>query len=143
MVLVALPPPSRAVRPVFHYFPSGKVIYRVFDPTRHSVAALTFRHFGPIARFDHHRYPTSAPSHDPDRGIYYAATSVSGCVVETFGDTGVIECGDRHLVVARLIRRLRLLDLRGRGAMRAGSVAALAKIPDRACAQEWSKYFYN
>ncbi len=40
-------------------------------------------------------------------------------------------------------RELKLLDLRGGGAMRAGTVSALAKVRDRALTQRWSRYFYE
>lgn len=78
-----------------------------------------------------------------ERGIYYGADTVSGCVVEIFGDDGRIECANRRLALARLTRQARLLDLRRNGAMRAGSVAALAKVADRPVSQQWSRYFYE
>ncbi len=39
-------------------------------------------------------------------------------------------------------RPMQLLDLRGSGAMRAGSVAALSAIADRDLSQVWSRHFY-
>jgi hypothetical protein len=42
-----------------------------------------------------------------------------------------------------LRRQLRLLDLRGDGALRCGSVAALAAAPDRALSQQWAGWFYD
>ena len=42
----------------------------------------------------------------------------------------------------RLTRAVRFLDLRGSGAMRAGSAAAIGKVPDHALSQEWSRHFY-
>jgi len=38
---------------------------------------------------------------------------------------------------------LRLLDLRGAGALRAGSVAALTQMPDHRLGQAWSRHFYD
>jgi hypothetical protein len=43
----------------------------------------------------------------------------------------------------RLKREVCLLDLRGRGAMRAGSAAARGKVPDHSLAQTWSRRFYD
>jgi hypothetical protein len=63
--------------------------------------------------------------------------------VELFGDTRIVECGERCVAYAQLTRTLHLLDLRGRGAMRAGANAALAKVADRPLSQEWSRYFYE
>lgn len=80
---------------------------------------------------------------DADRGLYYAATTLSSCVAEVFGDTGLIDCGEWHIAMPRLQRDVRLMDLRGSGAMRAGSVAALSKVPDHALSQTWSRYFYD
>jgi hypothetical protein len=51
------------------------------------------------------------------RGIHYSAPSLSSCVA--------------------------LFDLRGSGAMRAGSVAALNATADRSLSQQWSRFFYN
>lgn len=43
----------------------------------------------------------------------------------------------------RSVQQLRLLDLRDKGAIRAGTVSALAKVRDRALTQGWSRYFYE
>jgi hypothetical protein len=97
-----------------------------------------------LLRFDHQRAdPRGQPAVDPDRGIYYAAFTLSGCLVEIFGDTGIIVCGERHVARPRLSRDLRVLDLRREGAMRAGSVAAITKTADHRQCQEWSRYFYE
>jgi RES domain len=117
---------------------------RIFDPTRHGTTALSFRYFGPLGRFDHQRLsPTGSSSEDPDRGISYAGLTLSCCLVECFGDVGVIEIKGQQIARLELTRDLTLLDLRGSGAMRAGAVAALAKIADRNLSQAWSRYFYE
>lgn len=143
MVRIAPPPPSNPPSPTFHVLPEGKKIIRIFDPTRHQAQALTFRFNGPRHRFDHHRGMITAPQADPERGIYYAAFSLSGCLVEYFGDTGVIEIKDQCIGSINIIRPLKLLNIRGSGAMNAGSVSALAKTADRALSQQWSRYFYE
>jgi hypothetical protein len=117
-------------------------MFRIYNPTSHGQSCCFFRRFGPVARFDHHRHPASSPSLDNDRGIYYAAPDFSCCIVEVFGDTGQIVCGDYHLALVRTIRDLRLLDLCGDGAMRAGTVAAIAKS-DHDISRAWSRYFYD
>jgi hypothetical protein len=38
---------------------------------------------------------------------------------------------------------LRLLDLRGDGALRCGPVAALTAVPDRPLSQQWARWFYE
>jgi hypothetical protein len=78
-----------------------------------------------------------------DCGILYAGFTLSCCLVECFGDTGVIDDQGRRLAFLLTMRPLLLLELRGRGAMRAGSVAALASTADRGLSQNWSRYFHS
>jgi hypothetical protein len=97
-------------------------------------------------RFDHHCGVGAdrTPALDVTRGIYYAAFTLSSCLVELFGDaTRQIVRQGRLIARPRLLRDLRLLDLRGSGAMRAGTVAAIAKVPDRQITQAWSRFFYE
>jgi hypothetical protein len=145
MVRVAGPPPERAPDPIYRVLSAGSSLVRLFNPASHGATALSFRSYGPLLRFDHHRGwgGERQPTGDPERGIYYAALSLSSCLVEIFGDTGVIDYGEWHVAMPHLARDLRLLDLRGAGAMRAGSVAALAKVPDPPLSQAWSRYFYE
>jgi len=80
---------------------------------------------------------------DSERGVYYGGFTLSCCIVEIFGDDGVIECNEWHLAIPKLMRDVRLLDLRDQGAMRAGSVAAIGKVPDHSLSQAWSRHFYE
>jgi len=138
------------VAPRFLDLRTGSRLVRIFDPARWSATSLTFRGYGPLRRFDHHRGsgPEHAPSDDPDRAVYYAGWSsvlsqaLSSCLVEVFGDTGVVEFGDRRVALPTLGRPLHLLDLRERGAMRAGTVAAIGKC-EHPLSQLWSRYFYE
>lgn len=109
------------------------------------------RSVGPIERFDHHRLaPPAMPVdaaralyQDPERALLYAGKTLSCCLVEVFGATRIVSLTPWHVAVLRPSRSLDLLDLRGSGAMRAGTVAALCKTPERALSQEWSRYFYE
>jgi RES domain len=144
VVLIAKPPPSKPPNPLHCTLTSGSFLLRIFDPTAHTTQALTFRTFGPINRFDHQHSPSQrSRAQDPDRGIYYAGFTLSCCLVECFGDSGVIALKDQKICRVQLTRDLVLLDLKDNGAMRAGSVAALAKIADRSLSQAWSRYFYE
>jgi hypothetical protein len=144
MVRIALPPPSKPPSPLFRTLAAGTSILRIFDPTRYGTTALTFRYYGPIGRFDHQRLaPEGGCTEDLERGISYAGLTLSCCLVECFGDSGVIELKGQQIGRIQIDRELNLLDLRGNGAMRAGSVAALAKTADRQISQEWSRYFYE
>ncbi len=144
MVVIGKPPPSKPPNPLYCTLSSGSFLLRIFDPTSHNTQALTFRHFGPINRFDHQRISSQGGhTQDPERGIYYAGLTLSCCLVECFGDSGVIELKDQKICRVELTRDLTLLDLKDNGAMRAGSVAALAKVANRHLSQEWSCYFYK
>ena len=111
---------------------------------------MTFRSFGPLLRFDHHRGDgaTMRAAIDPDRAVYYAAWSenaseaFASCLVEVFGDTGMVEPSDFHVAMPEVTADLTLLDLLDSGSMRAGTVAAIAKCPHDA-SQPWSRFFYE
>lgn len=143
MVRIALPDPhlNPPPQPLFKTFPTGTQIVRIFDPSRYQTGPLTFRHYGPLARFDHQR--GTKPCDDLDRGIYYAALTLSSCVVEVFGDTRVIDITAEQVALITLTQPLKLLDLRGAGAMRVGSVVALTNVAHRPLSQAWSRHFYE
>lgn len=81
VVRVALPPPNRPIAPCFHEIPAGARLVRIFDPTRRNQTALTFRSYGPLKRFDHHRgrEPDRAASWEgvADIHLFLSATSVA------------------------------------------------------------------
>lgn len=118
---------------------------RIYDPASHGTTATSFRRFGPLHRFDHHSGmgPARDPSPTPTRGVYYAAHDLYGCLVEIFGDDGVIQPAGLMVALPVLRRDLRLLDLRGKGAMRAGTNAAVTKDRERPLTHAWSRYFYE
>lgn len=90
MVVIDRPPPKQPPVPIHHVVPAGTRIVRVFDPSNHGATALTFRHYGPLRRFDHQRSLGGKPYNDPERGIYYGAFDLPACLVEVFGDTRII-----------------------------------------------------
>jgi RES domain len=141
VVRVALPPPDprRQLKPTHHVLPVGANLFRIYDPAAsHGPRdARAFRTYGPYARFDHHR----GTGRRELRGIWYAGLSLSCAVVEAF-DIGVVEAGTKRLGRLQTTRALLLLDLRGRAAMRAGTVAALS-AGDHALSQQWSRYFWE
>ena len=147
VVKIPLPGQGRPPRdPLHHLVPAGTRLFRIFNPNLYAATALGFRSHGPHSRFDHHRGlgpPRYDPASDPDRAVYYAAPSLSGCVVEVFGDLGSIVFGDYQVAKPEIARDLDLLDLRREGAMRVGSVASLAKTADRSVSQAWARYFYE
>ena len=122
---------------------AGTTILRLYNPYLYKAQALAFRTPGPISRFDHQRAPYPSCADDPERGIIYGAYTLSSCIVEVFGDSKVIEVGTWEVAVLNTTKLLTLLDLRGPGAMRAGTVSAVSKESNRQFSQEWSRYFYD
>lgn len=149
MVALKPPPPSREPDPLYCSIPSGTSIFRIFDNERFPVHERTFRSYGPLERFDHHRGTGSgaqrSPFNDTERSIYYAALSFEGAVIETcFSETEFIEPKKtQHIARINIARNILLLDLRGSGAMRAGTVALISKTPKRFDSQSWSRFFYS
>jgi hypothetical protein len=141
MVVVRLPPPTGGISPQHINIKSGEELIRIFDPTRYGATANSFRNYGPISRFDHHREHTNKI--DPDRSVIYAGQTLSCCLVEVFGDGDVIELKQQKVAFLTLTTSLKLLDLRGSGAMGAGTVAAISAITQRDISQAWGKYFYE
>lgn len=135
VVRIDPPPPKRQPNPTLHKLAPGSRLLRIYSPEPHGQTATGFRRVGPIARFDHHEEGKA-------RGILYAALTLSCCLVECFGDTGVIDVQGRWVGFLQIERALVLLDLRRQGAMRAGSVAALSSCVDRDLSQEWSRHFH-
>jgi hypothetical protein len=141
MVRVALPPPDarRRISPNHQTLPAGTDLFRIYDPDApHGQRdGRAFRWQGPYSRFDHHRGTGGRER----RGIWYGGLTLSCAVVEAF-DIGIVEPGTKRLARPRTTRRLLLLDLRGRAAMRAGTVAAIG-AGDHALSQPWSRYFWE
>jgi len=143
MVLIAPPPPVVLPQPVFARVQSGVSLVRMYDPTRFNAQPTAFRFTGPYKRFDHQREVNGKPALTTDRGIMYAGDTFSGCIVEVFGDRKIIEVGTWEVAVIEPTRELKLMDLRGAGAMKAGTVAAVCKDSNHKFSQEWSRYFYE
>ncbi|MEY2830950.1 MAG: hypothetical protein RLZZ574_208 [Cyanobacteriota bacterium] len=141
MVLIYPPPPTRNITPKFEVLEPGIAIERIFAPTSHGSTAIGFRYYGPVHRFDHQ--PSGKPTVDPDRGIMYAGFSLSCCLVEVFGDEGLIDIKQQKIAHITLTQSLKLLDLRGSGAWDAGSVVAMATDGKRRLTQAWGRYFYE
>ncbi len=141
--VVRRPPPMRAPRPLFHTLNIGTRLVHLFNPRSRNATALSFRTFGPSQRFDHQARRDGKQTDNPARGIYYADFTLASAIVELFGDVGVIECDALKVASPTVTRPLRLLDLRGQGAMRAGTTQGISSLPSRRLSQRWSMYFYE
>ena len=142
MVEISFPPPDSG-SPIFKILNPGTKLKRIFDPTKYNTQATSFRHYGPISRFDHHRSFLDKPNFDLERGINYWGLSLCCCLVEVFGDTRVIETKNKEVALVILTKPIKLLDLRGSGAMKAGTVSAISQTAQRNLSQAWSRYFYE
>lgn len=141
MVVVHLPPPLRSIAPKFVTLNRNDELLRIFDPTKYENTAVSFRNYGPVSRFDHHRqYPNKI---DPDRSVIYASPTLSCCLVEIFGDGGIIKIERQQLAFITLRNALKLLDLRGSAAMAAGTLSSISSITERDISQAWGSYFYE
>lgn len=136
MVRIDSPPPERSTDPLIYCLDEGSSLLRLYRPNPYGSSACGFRYEGPFSRFDHHVEGIR-------RGIHYSAMTFAGCIVEVFGDTGLIEPEGHQLGLLRTNRPIAVLDLRGPGAMRAGSVAALSATADRRLSQAWARFFYD
>jgi RES domain len=97
-------------------------------------------------RFDHQRPRRwlSQPRLDQQRAVWYGSYDDLACaVVELFGDDRLVWLEPWHLARPEVIKPLRLLDLRDNGAMRAGTVAEIAKTAEMKMTWRWSRYFYE
>ncbi|HTD33751.1 MAG TPA: RES family NAD+ phosphorylase [Candidatus Elarobacter sp.] len=137
MVAPALPPPTKAVRPVWHVIRRGEELRRIWTPGGRGWRATDFRVGPPRYRFDHHDPAESR------RAILYAGLSLSCCVAEKYGDFDVLEPASDRLCVLRAVEPIRVLDLRGAAAEHAGTVAGIGAFVDVAFTQAWSRYFYQ
>jgi hypothetical protein len=138
------PPPSAlaSTPPIEHRLPAGWCCWRVyFRGGAHPDVADRLRRFGPTdARYDHHE----PPMREQERGTFYAAATPATCLAEVFQDTLTIERERNQpwLVGYRLRREVRLLDLTGSWARRAGASLALNFGP-RDRARAWSRAIYD
>ena len=158
MVEIRYPPPTRNITPQIIELTSGTTIRRIFDPTSYGSTAAGFRYFGPLSRFDHQRCDPAPPSGareraprqrgskaeiDSKRGIIYAGFSLSCCLIEVFGDHGIIKLQQQQIAYITLKQSIKLLNLRDSGAWDAGATSSMVVDGRRKLTQAWSRYFYE
>lgn len=139
------PPPAdelAAVAPIWHDLPPDTLLWRIyFRGGAHATTWNAFRTYGPTAaRFDHH----TRPRREQARAIYYAARSGRTCLAEVFQRTRVIDVSaDAPAIAAfRLLRSVRLLDLRGLWPTQAGASQALSSGAHPR-ARAWSRVIWS
>ena len=105
----------------------------------------SFRHYGPLSRFDHHLLDKHGAPFQQDRGILYAATDVPTAIAEFFQRNQRRVNRTRHqpwLVSFKLANEICLLDLTDTFPIRVGGSMKLMSGPF-AHAQAWSRGFYK
>lgn len=101
----------------------------------------SFRHFGPVLRFDPHTLPRRVC---PDRGIWYGTANPDAALAETFqADRTIDRFRDTpYLTGLRFTRELHLLDVAadstGAWATRAGGTFAISMAP-HSITQRWAR----
>lgn len=118
-------------------------LLRIYAPGRHGAGPATFRRFGPLSRFDHHRASSAAAAEDDERAVLYAGRSLLCCVAEAFGDIGLVQCDGFRFARLSCERTLRLLDLRGAAATAAGTIPAIGAVGERTVTQAWSRWWHE
>lgn len=143
-------PPSecRKATPQHRALKPGTLLSRIYAREPHDDRADSFRTFGPIYRFDHHRYPAEAPALDADRGVLYVSESTAGCLLEVFYGLGTVtrhngEGGAYRLATLEITRPLLLLKLDGEdAAIDAGTTGNIFTEPHDET-QPWARHFYD
>ena len=136
-------PPAGAVKPSFRRLAAGTRLYRIWNHADPYAGVLKFRANGPRHRFDHHRVVGAGPADDPERSILYAGKTFSCAFVETLSELGPIDLSLYSISEIILRQKVRLLDLRGGAAMRAGTIAAISSVRERKFTQQWAREFYE
>lgn len=105
----------------------------------------SFRHYGPLSRFDHQLSDGRGKPFQQERGILYAATDIPTAIAEFFQrNQRRVNC-TRHqpwLVSFKLASEVRLLDVTDTFCVRVGGSMKLVSGPF-AHAQAWSRGFYQ
>jgi hypothetical protein len=140
---LSLPEPTLPLpgEPRIVELPEGCRLVRFYDPSRGGWQDHRF--FGPIrdARFDHQPPPRSD---HPTRSVWYASTSLRGAVAEACGRLGFVDRGSgRKIVLARITRSVRVLDLVGVAARRLKLTQEIATTTDYALCQSYARAFYD
>ncbi|NGP09309.1 RES family NAD+ phosphorylase [Rhodococcus sp. 14C212] len=117
----------------------------MYHQDRFTPNGITFRRFGPLARFDH--YTPNPPAMDPDgRAVLYMAVDLATSACEVFGEAGVAAlCPHWRVTQVEPVRDITTYDLTTPGAaMEIGALPALAADHEhRGLTQQWARAIYE
>ncbi|PBC51734.1 RES family NAD+ phosphorylase [Rhodococcus sp. ACPA1] len=146
-----LPAPVRPLPSADHRWtwtptdPTNAPWFRIYHRDRFTPNGITFRRFGPLARFDHHT-PTP-PAMDPNgRAVLYLAVDLATSACEVFGEAGVAAlCPHWRITQVRPVRDIVTYDLTTPGAALAiGALPALAAGNEhRGLTQQWARAIFE
>lgn len=119
-------------------------LYRVFHRDVYCAKAEDFRHFGPVARYDHHLPgPAGEPEKSATRSCVYLAETPGTALAEVFGDDRVVDaCPNWMVARVEVTNQVPLLDLTDSNVMLAGAYASILAL-DREHSQEWARKAYT
>ena len=123
----------------------GSRLHRIYERGGdHPTLWNSFRHVGPLSRFDHHNRLDADSQTAQPRGMLYAAADIPTVIAEFFQATRQINRTRRQpwLVSFELATEVRLLDLTDAFCVRVGASAKLVSGPF-VYAQNWSRGFYE
>jgi RES domain-containing protein len=118
----------------------------VYHLSRHTPDGITFRRYGPLYRFDHHRAADPTQDDPEGRRILYVREDLATSACEVFGQAGVAAvCPNYRVAIAAPTSKLELFDLARKGA--AMAIGALPSLADgnekRPLTQEWARAVYE
>lgn len=137
-------PRPEAGRGEVYVLKSGTEIARVyFVGGSHGGTWNGFRSWGPVARsrFDHQEPPT----HEcPNKAVLYAGDRLTTAVAEVFQATRVVDviADEPYLASLRLVREVRLLDMRSDWPTRAGASQKIGSGAYKSC-HNWSRAIWE
>jgi hypothetical protein len=119
---------------------------RVYHQGKYTPDGVTFRRYGPKARFDHHQ-PADPPIEDTTgRRVLYVGEDLATSACEVFGDAGIAAiCPYYRVVIIAPTTTLAMFDLAAKGA--AMAIGALPALGDgneaRSLTQQWARAIYK
>jgi hypothetical protein len=119
---------------------------RVYHLGKHVPDGITFRRYGPKARFDHH-LPADPPIVDKTgRRVLYVGEDLATSACEVFGEAGVAAiCPYYRVAIIAPTTTLTMFDLAAKGA--ALAIDALPALGDgneaRSLTQQWARAIYE
>ena len=119
---------------------------RVYHQGKYTPDGVTFRGYGPMARFDHH-HPADPPVVDTTgRRVLYVGEDLATSACEVFGDAGIAAiCPNYRVAIIAPTTTVAMFNLAAKGA--AMAIGALPALGDgneaRSLTQQWARAIYE